>query len=98
VEWHLANLEFANAACMGDLSLAYWDQVLYHGSLVHCTYSLDAHIDTDHTDRWVLTKIHVVTLCTGFLCRLAVYLRPCRTTLTICWGTTASWKGATGSW
>lgn len=26
LDWHLANLEYANAACLSDLSLAYWDQ------------------------------------------------------------------------
>ncbi|MBA0843904.1 hypothetical protein Goarm_001052 [Gossypium armourianum] len=26
LEWHLANLEYANAGCLSDLSAAYWDQ------------------------------------------------------------------------
>lgn len=26
LDWHLANLEYANAGCLTDLSLAYWDQ------------------------------------------------------------------------
>ncbi|CAA6658426.1 unnamed protein product [Spirodela intermedia] len=26
LDWHLANLEYANAGCLSDLSLAYWDQ------------------------------------------------------------------------
>ncbi|MQL80104.1 hypothetical protein Taro_012556 [Colocasia esculenta] len=26
LDWHLANLEYANAGCLSDLSVAYWDQ------------------------------------------------------------------------
>ncbi|KAI3989944.1 hypothetical protein MKX01_003647 [Papaver californicum] len=26
LDWHLANLEYANAGCLSDLSFAYWDQ------------------------------------------------------------------------
>lgn len=26
LDWHLANLEYANAGCLSDLSLAHWDQ------------------------------------------------------------------------
>ena len=37
LEWHLANLEFANAAEVGTLSLAQWDQDYAHELLgAHC--------------------------------------------------------------
>ena len=40
LDWHLANLEFANATPLGKLSLKHWNQVSESIIIVRTVYSL----------------------------------------------------------